>query len=324
MHHRVFPTGASAEVGQDRRHIGPIQQQCEIVHDPRDAGVDTGAGDAAEHVAQKRCCVSENGGLPREWLAVRAMQAARCEQAVGGGLGLKVRELAVRRAGDQNVAIGGQHVAKRSRTALFPENAFDAVPQQSGLGGHSLGEFARIGNLWRIGRKKRFEQRADGPCAVLFGNDSALTVDAPEARRLTQIAVGVPAELQIVGQNKVGQPGPITRQLFVGFHTIQVYANVLALDVSHRHSAADDDEIRRAACNVRRLVDGAHAIAAQFFDQRLQRGPVAVLGRLPRRQRLRESAAIGAERTVCNFAHRVSLAFPHNAAVGFLFISAIA
>ena len=79
----------------------------------------------------------------------------------------------------------------------------------------------------------------------------------------------VSAKLQIVGEDEVGQPRPVTLELLVGLHALQIRANVLALDVAYRHVSTSDDEVRRAAGDVRRLVDGAHGVAAKTFDQRL-------------------------------------------------------
>ena len=86
MRHRVLAPGAGAEVFEDRSHVGPIQQRGKIVHDPGDARVDAGAGDAAEQVAQERRRVGEDGGPAREPLLPRIVQAARREQAIGRGL----------------------------------------------------------------------------------------------------------------------------------------------------------------------------------------------------------------------------------------------
>ena len=67
--------------------------------------------------------------------------------------------------------------------------------------------------------------------------------------------MSAPAELPVVSRDEVGQPRPVARQLRAGFRAIQIRADILALDMAYRHATACDDEIRRAASNVRLIWD---------------------------------------------------------------------
>ena len=84
----------------------------------------------------------------------------------------------------------------------------------------------------------------------------ARTVDAAYPHHLAQFAVGVPAELQVVGESNIGQYRPVTLDLLVRLYPIQTRANGLVFDVAYWRPNSADDEIRYAAGNVRRFVYG--------------------------------------------------------------------
>ena len=325
MHHRVFLPAAAPEIGEDRRHVRALQQQGEGVHDPGDARVDAGARRMPEQVAQQRRRVREGGGLAGEPPGLPVVQAARREQAVGRGLRLQVGELIRRQAGDQNLAIGAQQAVQRPRPSFLPENAPDAVAQQTRLGRHAPGQVARIGDRGHGGREERIEQAAQPVGGARLDRDPAPPVETPETHGLPPLAPRIAAELQMVGQEQVGQAVPVAFQLFPGLHAVQVGAEVLAFDVAQRDAAPLDDEVRRAAGDARRLVDGVDARAqgaraqdarAQILDQRLKRRPVAVLRRPPAGPQPPDVAAIGAKRArPVRGRHRPPPALPPGSAI---------
>ena len=116
-------------------------------------------------------------------------------------------------------------------------------------------------------------------------------------RHLAHFAVGVPAELQVVGVNKILQSRPVTLEPRVRLCPIQTRANVLVLDVAYWQTASADDEIRYAAGNVRRFVYGTlgNTPPPQSFDERVSCSAPAMVGCLSRRLRLCDSLAIGSK-----------------------------
>ena len=295
MHHRVFPPRPGAEIPEDRRHVRTRQQQGEIVHDPGDARVDAGARHAPEQVAQERRRLHEHGRPARERTVRGIVQAARREQAVGGGLRLEIRKRRRRKTGDQDLAIGRQHLVKRPLT-LFPrENPLDTVAQQTRLGRHAPGQLARLGDRGHSGREERLEQGAQPGGGILLRRDPALPVQPRDAHALAPLAPRIVAELQMIGQDQVGQAVPVAFQLLRGFRTVQVDADVLAFDMAQRDAAPLEDEVGRPAGDARRFVDGLHA-GAQPFDQCLKRRAIAVLGRPSAGPRPLQGADIGAKR----------------------------
>ena len=133
----------------------------------------------------------------------------------------------------------------------------------------------------RVGGEERLEQLGNLAETLPVRHDRAATVEPTELRGLAQFAIGIPAKLEIVRQNQIGQGGPIALQLLATLGTVQVGSDILAFDMADRDAAPFDDEIGRAAFDVRRLVEGANAGAAQLLYERLKRRAVAVLGRLP-------------------------------------------
>ena len=67
----------------------------------------------------------------------------------------------------------------------------------------------------------------------------ARTIDAAYPRHLAQLAVDVPAELQVVGVNKILQSRPVTLEPRVRLYRIQNRANVLVLDVAYWQTNLD-------------------------------------------------------------------------------------
>ena len=63
-------------------------------------------------------------------------------------------------------------------------------------------------------------------------------------------AIGVPAKLQVVGQNQVRQAAAVPLELVASLGVIQIDAHVLALDITYRDAAVFHDEVRSAALHV--------------------------------------------------------------------------
>jgi len=87
---------------------------------------------------------------------------------------------------------------------------------------------------------------------------------AAEFDLLAQLAVHVPAELQLVGQQQVAEGAAIAAQLLAPLHVAQRHADVLGLHIADNEAAAGDDEIGRAAGDALRLVGGRHGRVERF------------------------------------------------------------
>ena len=189
----------------------------------------------------------------------RVVQAARREQAVGGGLCLQVGEVAGLEPTDQHVPIGVQQFVERSAAAFLTEDTPDTVAQKPGLGRHPFREFARVVNRRRIGGEERIEHRLDPLNAGPVGNNPALTVEPSNPCSLAGLARRVPAKLQIIGQDQVGQPLAVAPQLLVLLDAVQIGTDILAFDMTDRDAVALDDEVGSAAGDLGGFVEGANA-----------------------------------------------------------------
>ena len=280
MDHRVFLPGAAAEIGQNRRHVRPVQEARQIVHDPGNTRVDVGAGDAAKDVAQERRRFCEDRFLSGEALR-RLVLATRREQAVGCGLSLQVGEIGGVQILDQGFLIGAQQAVQRTGLGFLLEDTFHAVTQQPRLGGDALGQLARVVDGWQVGGEEPGKQDVDqfGPFPVQ--GEPVFAVKAPEACYLAQLAFRVPAKFQVVGEDQIGQAVAVAAELFIVFNVIQMDADVLAFDVACGHAVVLDDKVRSAAGDMRRLVEHPNLSAAQCFDQGRKSRTVTMLGRLP-------------------------------------------
>ena len=294
MDHRVFLPGAAAEIGQNRRHVRPVQEARQIVHDPGNARVDVGAGDAAKDIAQEWCRFCEDRFLSGEGLR-RLVLATRREQAISRGLGLQVGEIGGSQVLNQGFLIGAQQAVQRTGLGLLGEDTFHTVTQQPRLGGDALGQLARVVDGWQVGGKEAVKQGVDpfGPFPVQ--GEPVFAVKAPEACGLAQLAFRVPAKFQVVGEDQIGQAVAVAAELFIVFNVIQMDADVLAFDVARGHAAVLDDEVRGAAGDMRRLVDCPNLIAAQRFDQGRKSRTVTMLGCLSGSVELGYLVAVGPE-----------------------------
>ena len=223
------------------------------------------------------------------------MEAARREQAVGRRLRLQVGELIRVEVADQHLAVARQQFAKRRGLVVVLEDAPDGVAEQSCLACHPPRQIGRVVDRGVVGGGERIQQRPHGIAAAALRGVRAAAVESAEASSLAQLALGVPAELQIVGEDQVGESFAVALELVAPLGSVEVLADVLALDMSDWHAAPLDDEIGRASLDARGLVDRLGAIAAQRFDQRLERGAVAVLRRLSTVVGLPQRLAVGAQ-----------------------------
>ena len=91
---RVFAARRSAEILQDGRHVGALQDGCQIVHDPDELLMEIGTGDVVEHPAEKRVGFGQVvGGLLADEMAFRFCVAPGRKKTVGDCLGVHVGEL---------------------------------------------------------------------------------------------------------------------------------------------------------------------------------------------------------------------------------------
>ena len=278
MHHRVFLAAAAPEIGQDGRHVGLLQQQGEVVHDPGQPLVQAGAGDVPEQLAQEGRGVGEGGRLAAEGTGGGIVQAAGGEQAIGGGLGLQIGEIARRKVADQHLAIGGQQIAQRPLPLVRAQDRPDSFAQQAGFGRHAPGQIAGIGDGGPGGGEKGGEQRDQPGGAVLFHGQPPAPVEPGQADALAPLAPRIAAKRELVGQDQVGQGIAIAPQLRRGFGAVEVGADVLAFDMAQRRAALLGDEVGRPAGRPRRFVDDLDGPAAQGHDQAGERRAIAVLG----------------------------------------------
>ena len=287
MHHRVFLPGGAAKGFQDGGHVGAGQQFGQLVHRPRDAVVQVGAGNLVEQLAQEGVGLGQlvRRALPRE-AAAGGQGAARGKQAVAQGLRVHVGKL---RFGE---GVAHQHVAERLELGmqLAPgafglEGFVDEVADQPPEAGHARGQIVRGGLDGQVGLDELGQQLRDLAGGGFVPADFAVLARPRQAGGELAFAIDKPAEVDVVGEDEVGQRFAVAAQLVGGGGLVQADAYVLGLDVAQRQQATGDDEVGRATGNALRLVGGldgavrrAADLRAHRFKQGFERRAVRVLG----------------------------------------------
>lgn len=177
--------------------------------------------------------------------------------------------------------------------AFGAEGLFDQAADQLAHAGHARGQVLRGGLERDIGGDELRQQLRDFGRGVGIPADAAVPAGTRQPRGQAQRAVQVPAELQVIGEYQVAQRFPIASELLGSLGATQVDADILCLHIAQRHHAAGDDEIRRAAIDLFGFVDGADVLAADGFQQRLQRGPMGMLGGVAGLERLLDGGKVG-------------------------------
>ena len=170
---------------------------------------------------------------------------------------------------------------QQPRPRRQPQRQFAGRGDERGGGGEKVGE--QFGNRFDGGGSPF--QRVNHPGATRHPSLRRRGMETLcQSRRQPSFPAHIPAKFQIVGQQQIGEAGPITLQLLAGFHRIEIGPNILGLDVAQRQLAARNDVIRRTAGDPLRLVGGGHR-GVQRLDQRLQSRAMGVLGGVARFQR---------------------------------------
>lgn len=143
---------------------------------------------------------------------------------------------------------------------------------------HALGQFLRRADGERGVLEKTVQQIRDLLLGVEERFDFALTGDFSDAHDAASLAVGKPAEFEVIGENPVWEFG-VADELFAvrpfaALHLGEVGADVFCFYAPERDFSAGDLEIGRADDgNVFGFVGRRYFFAAGF-QQILERGPV--------------------------------------------------
>ena len=156
--------------------------------------------------------------------------------------------------------------------------------------GHAPRQFLRAGDRLGAVAQEVEEQRVGFGNTVVTHRQLAAAVKLRQAGDGAALAVHVPAELGVVGQQQVGQRLPVTLELppvdceRVGAGAVLLYirkahANVFGFNVADGQPALlpADGVIGRAALDPLGFVGGRNPVKGGL-QQRIQRRPVGVLG----------------------------------------------
>src|SRR5205814_661315 len=129
-------------------------------------------------------------------------------EAVGEGLGEHVGKLGglfgLFEVGDQDVGKGFAPAAQEDGLLVLVERLDNDVADNVGEAGHAEGEVVGAGNVLGAVLQEVLEQLADGGAARFVGEGAVGGGDGGEAGDLAADAVGVPAKLDVVGEDEVG------------------------------------------------------------------------------------------------------------------------
>jgi len=133
---------------------------------------------------------------------------------------------------------------------------------------------------------------------LLVPADAAVLSGTGKAGGKTKLAVEIPAELEIVGEDEISEGFAITRELVGLLDVVEVLPYVLRFDVAERYGAAHENVVRCPAGDLLRFVDGLDASASERVEEGLQRRAVGVLRCMSRLERAFDGLEVGLESSV--------------------------
>ena len=301
MDNRVFLAFSFAEVLKDLRHIGMTEQIHEVLDGPANGVRHIHAGDFGKEFAEKRICLGQFEGRHFAGeLPVRGGVDAGGKEAIGQRLREHIGELGFREIGNQRFPESRQPVvqpraARRHGCAVgFPrllhefafrllglvfEGCNDQIADDPRHARHALSEFLGGADRQRRFMIKGCKELIEFLVAVRCGLDAALAVKIGHPDGQALLARGIPAELQVIGEDPVRQRRVSFELLsirpFASLHLVEIDADVLRLDVAYRDSLPGDVEIRRAAGNATGFVRGVNVFVARL-QEGFQGGAVRV------------------------------------------------
>ena len=165
--------------------------------------------------------------------------------------------------------------------AVLAELVDDEVADEVGEPGHAAGELLGMVDAGRLGGGKVAQQGEGGGMVGGVDGELARRQDAGEAGDEAGffLALHEPAELQIIGEEEIGQRAAVAGELLGIGRVIEGDADVLGLDVAEGEVAglAGDEVVGRAGGGTLGLVDGGDG-GVERFEQGLEERPVGVLG----------------------------------------------
>ena len=232
------------------------------------------------------------------------------EQPVGQRLREHIGEGVFAEVGNQRLPRRAVEVGNVGGQLVLAEALGHHVAGQVGEPGHAPRQLLGGGDGRRVAVEEVAQQRGGfGDGAVAQRQPNSLSPwervgvrASPAAVKLRQagdgaaLAVHVPAEFGVVGEQQVGQRFPVALELppvdrgragavAVALDFVEAHADVLGLDVADGHAVLRpaDGVVGRAALDALRFVGGGDAVRGRL-QQRLERGPVGVLGGVAVRQ----------------------------------------
>ena len=218
-------------------HVGVRQQRHQVGHEAGERlAVHVRPGHLVEEIAQERVSLGDQALRLLAGEARRQIHDAGGEQAVGQRLRQHVGEFArllrLIQVGDQGLGEGFPPAAQQSGSLVSLECGRDDVADQVRQPGHAHGQKLRAGDRRGLVGQEIAQQLPDRFRATLFGGQLAACPGTGQPGGSPQLAVGIPAELQIIGQDQVRQGAAIAGQLLGALRLVQRLADVLGLDVA--------------------------------------------------------------------------------------------
>ena len=187
------------------------------------------------------------------------------------------------------------------------EGFVDEVADQPPQARHARGQIVRRGLDGQVGLDELGQQLRDFAGGGFVPADFAVLARPRQAGRQLAFAIDKPAEVDVVGEDQVGQRFAVAAQLVGRGGFVQAHPHVLGLDIAQRQQAARDDEVRRAAGDALRLVGGADrtmrlvasGLRADGFKQGFERRAMGVFGGVADFEGVGHRSEIGLESNCC-------------------------
>jgi len=144
----------------------------------------------------------------------------------------------------------------------------------AGHGRHARGEFGGTAKGRRRFEGEAAQQGGDGGDFFARGAQLAVAHFAQACCGVV-LAFDVPAELDVIGEDQVGQGAEVAPHLLRPLDAPQVFADVFGLHETDGSLPFQHNEIRRADVNMRGVIDGDE-LGVQRLQERLKRRAIGV------------------------------------------------
>src|SRR6266567_144427 len=166
---------------------------------------------------------------------------------------------------------------ERPCTFLAFKRQIDCTADKLSKRRHAGSQFPGAGNGWGLRHDEGLQQAADVCQSTRLKYKLAFRSLAGEPGCGAMLTCDIPAKLQVVSQNEVGEAAQVTLHLVGVLGFIEGNTDIFGLDITKRSLFIRDDKVRSAAGNTLGLI-GSGKAREDGFHECFQSGTVCMFG----------------------------------------------